>query len=581
MEPPQTRGTSPALSTDGHAPRRSNLRRCRQSRARARPRRDAHHSCAHLTWLPAGPPPSPFHPPAPPRPPPPARIATMTPPLSATLQAWSMQGPALLRAALAAKDAEVRRVRAERDARAAEGAQLRACVDELQAAVDQLVALCTAQVAELAERDHDHDHDHAHAHAREAATKPEDAEAEPAHVKVVMEKDHRPAPRYRPPLSFTATLHDTDVDVDALESVRAGDAAVEDAPPRRVARRDAPRITHGEKVARRESFSGVSSVSSNRPSTNVTLPSSPAGEAAESAQVWDGLFDDKASLRSGDDWEHARDKGWERWRGKTALAPPSSDEQDPTQSASAEEHTLDMRRGELPADVQQFTMEEEGQVKLPIFARPHSKYVGVGAGGQCVIQDAAFFAAGASMPCEMTVALAPEELDSYLTTFIHFEYPDGTMLPFIPVCDMRVKGARGEDRPRLGHDMRGLLRSASYGRDYVRLQLRAGTFGALFDRARALVSELYPDATLEDVYLPKADAHSVELFAQLVSPHPVMRGQRWDASIAELLMESESDIAGEGTLLLRLLEGHGSIKLDFVLHRMQMEDDEGNARAVV
>lgn len=55
----------------------------------------------------------------------------------------------LLQAALANKDAEIASLRAERDAALAHNSSLRKCITHLNAAVDQLVVLCHAQVADL------------------------------------------------------------------------------------------------------------------------------------------------------------------------------------------------------------------------------------------------------------------------------------------------------------------------------------------------------------------------------------------------------------------------------------------------
>lgn len=515
--------------------------------------------------------------------------------LSIALQAWSLQGPTLLRSTLAVKDAQIARLTAERDANEKELASLRECISELQAAVDQLVDLCTAQVAELA------------AHAGEAGETGETREASDRKAETTRQETGDKGQGVQRVVEGdacdpgypggeggrdVADRGGKEEEEEEESRCRAGagssarevvvvDAQCGEEDCATLCRNNSGASPSAAKVARRSSFPGASSVSSTHisPSEGATsLDTSSTTE--EQMRLWGGDFEDAVP-------KLPPSRGWGRSNGVAERREMRGD--------VGEIRKLDERCGEqvgvqarlddgipeLPSDIQQFILEEGAQKRLPILARPGSAFVDVSETGQCVIKDAAFYVDGSELPCDMTVTMEPEELDSAIATFIQFEYPDSTMLPFIPVCDLRVKGAHVTYDERLGRDMQGLLRTNSYGRDYVRLQMPSRMFKSLVDRAKKLIRDLYPDAVLEEQFVPFESTEFVEFFAQLISPHPVMRGERWDASVAELLMESECDIVGDGTILMRFLERHGTTELDFVLHRMQLGDEQANVRSVV
>lgn len=520
--------------------------------------------------------------------------------LSTALKAWSLQGPTLLQSALSAKDAQIARLTAERDAHEKECISLRQCIHSLQSAVDQLAALCTAQVAELAQ------------HTESASELPHPA----THPSQSLQRNGvnftPPDITSKPHLNRVHHSHENDAPDPQLHGqervCRKESASSSQEPLSR--KHSATSDAASAKVGRRASFRGASPVSSNRLSPAV-VPRFPTDDpdGEEHLRLLNEQFDIAAEEEEEEEKEKEEEEEEEEglppslaWTSveeehtvregtntQEILGKPCNNEickepdwyqgqQETTNKSSGEyaEGPSDQVRG-----VKQFIMEGVGEMNLPIFALPGSPFVDVSDAGQCVIKNEAFFMHKSEMPCAMTVTVEPEELDSAIATMIQFEYPDGTMLPFVPVCNLRVKGAHATYGRHCAEDLKGFLNADSYGRDFVRLELPANMFRTLVDSAQRLITDLYPDAILEEHYVPLENSEHVEFFAQLMSPHPVMRGQRWDASVAELLMESESDIVGDGTILMRFLERHGTTELDFVLHRMQLEDDHGIARSVV
>lgn len=487
------------------------------------------------------------------------------------------------------KDAQIARLTAERDANKQELASLRTCITELQAAVDQLVALCTAQVAELAAQAGENEGKNESKNEIMGQEIRDDGNA--VHAQGEMQGGTGDAAE---PCGdgFCGVEHQGGEGEEASNGggySRADSSTKEFVPvdaqcPQNsdaLCRNDSGTSPSPTRVARRISFPGASSVSSTRlsPTEGSSLDGSSTAEG--NLRMWEREFEDAVP-------ELPPSRCWVKSEGVVEVRDvPERGEMvgdaggmrklddryvEPLEQDARLLHDIP----ELPSDVQQFILEEGAQKRLPILARPGSAFVDVSETGQCVIKDAAFYVDGAELPCDMTVTMEPEELDSAIATFIQFEYPDSTMLPFIPVCDLRVKGTHVTYQG-LGRDMR----TNSYGRDYVRLQLSSSMFKSLVDRAKKLIRDLYPDAVLEEQFVPFENAEFVEFFAQIISAHPVMRGERWDASVAELLMESERDIIGDGTILMRFLERHGTTELDFVLHRMQLGDEQANVRSVV
>lgn len=387
--------------------------------------------------------------------------------LTAAIRAWSAQGPALLDSALAAKDAEITRLKSERDAHAAQVTSLRSCVHTLQSAVDQLVALCHAQVDELASFDNrlaDH-----------CATSPSRADVDAAfdhHVKA-----------------------DPSLSLDSRKLCDVSARLIEECSP----------VTNDVASSARLSWT-VGSVEERRADEEKSLDEVEEGTwSDEAVAVWDDGMSGAVSM-------------------------------------------------------ERYVVDERGAARLPILACAGSEYVDVHE-GECVIKEAAFVS-DEHLPCVLTVTQAPDGCRWSETSFVNFEYPDGTRLPFVPICAVRVRG-EGEGE--------GLLEgSEGYGIEFVRVVIGMEVYDKLVGEAGRALEEVWPDVVMQKGGVRCEGG--IEFTARLMGGGCQVWDRGWgECSVQDVL--GEEDVTGDATLMLRFVDRFGIAELDFVLHRMQMRED--------
>lgn len=400
-------------------------------------------------------------------------------PLTAALRAWSAQGPALLDSALAAKDAEIARLKADHDAHVSQIASLRACVRTLQSAVDQLVALCHAQVDELASFD-------------TCLTDRPPVAVDPAEPAQREGDDHAHVPqsaRCEPCVETPGSLR-------PLHGLGQDLRLIEDSSP----------------------------LSNDPASSSVHVPWS----RAEAMRLRGGDTDVGDTEKDAEVWSDDAVAVWD----------------DGTSAAES---------------MERYVVDERGSARLPILACAGSQFVDVHE-GECVIKEAAFVA-DEHLPCVLTVTKAPDGCRWSETSFVNFEYPDGTRLPFVPVCGVRVRG-EGEGE--------GLLEgSEGYGEEFVRVVVTEEVHGTLVGEAGRALEDVWPDVVMQKGGVRCEGG--IEFTARLMGGGCQVWDKGWEeCAVSDVL--GRGDLTGDATLMLRFVDRFGIAELDFVLHRMQVRE---------
>eukprot|EP00177_Eucheuma_denticulatum_P003524 GFKZ01006369.1.p1 GENE.GFKZ01006369.1~~GFKZ01006369.1.p1 ORF type:complete len:399 (-),score=67.58 GFKZ01006369.1:416-1612(-) len=391
--------------------------------------------------------------------------------LSSALHAWSLQGPAIINSTLAAKDAEIARLRSERDAHKAQVASLQACIESLQSAVDQLVGLCHAQVDELSHFDQ----------------RLEDVRK----MSMVRKREPRSA-----------------------------------SPPREVA-------------ARRSSEQTMSTVST--------------------------LFDD------------VKDEEFLEVRDEIRVLPTNTDHSSAVGSAEDDQDEPEEEGEVLSEDavavwddgrvgessMEKFVVDDRGSARLPILAKGGSEFVDV-IDGQCVIRDDAFVVAGEELPFETRVRKGPEGGRWRETSFVEFEYSDGTRLPFVPVTGVRIRG-EGEGEGLLEND-------EGYGQEYVRVVIGEKVFNKLADKASKALEHVWEAMEVQRECV-KVGEGLVEVSVKLMrggSPVWGVVDGAVSCEVSDCL--GSGDLLGDATFMVRFVDNFGIAELELVLHRMQVRE---------
>lgn len=365
---------------------------------------------------------------------------------------------------IAAKDAEIARLRSERDAQVAQVSSLQSCVETLQSAVDQLVALCHAQVDELANYDQ----------------RLEDAR------RTVMA--HKKEPRSA-------------------------------SPPRELGvRQVTPHI--------------VADLFDERKDCELF-----------------GVTEEVCVLPSASD--HDRDLG----------VAEEEEEEGEVWSEEAVAVWDDGRVGE--ASMERYLVDDRGSARLPILAKLGSDYVDV-CNGECVIKENAFVVAEEDLPFQLRVRKGPERGRWRETSFVEFEYCDGTRLPFVPITGVSVRG-EGEGEGLLEND-------EGYGVEYVRVVMGDQVFQKLVDKSAMALEQVWEGMDVQKEGL-NVDGGGVEVSVKLMRGGAEVwgvPGTTGSRKVSECL--GGGDLFGDATFMLRFVDHFGIAELEFLLHRMQVRE---------